>query len=123
MSDILQWRECPWTIRVLAGVGIVNALFAWTAGFSVWTAIATVITLALVLGLWRGSPGVRFYYIVVAFVLVVGYSIATVAEPRESWDDFVWSVAMLALLLAPPTHRWARQREEESEQHRTRTRL
>lgn len=118
MSDFLQWRERPWTIRLLAVVCLAGNAVDLAAGIDVWNAIVSGISLALLAGLWRGSPGVRLYYIVTTFLLLVLSSIALITEPAEHWKGFAASLAILGLLLAPPTHRWAEEREEKRERQR-----
>lgn len=122
VSDIFQWRERPWTLRVIAVIGVMEIAFSLATDFVFWNVVGGAIALALLWGLWRGSPGVRLYYILVLLVAVVMSIIGVVNDPSEHWDGFVASVAILALLLAPPTHEWARRREQEREQQRAQRR-
>jgi hypothetical protein len=122
MSDFLQWRERPWTIWVIVGVGLASNVSSLIADTSVFNVIVTAISLVLLAALWHGNPGVRLFYIFVLFVAVALNLIGLVNDPTEHWSGFAASVAMFALVLAPPTHRWAQQREERREQVRAQSR-
>lgn len=117
-NDFLGRRTRPWTIWVVVGIGLAGNVFSLVANASVWNAIVTVFGLALLTDLWRGHPGVRLYFVLTMFVLVVLNSIGLVNDPAEHWLGLASSTAILALLLAPPTHRWAEQREHERELRR-----
>lgn len=123
MSDILQWRERPWTIWIVAGIGLVTNLLSLLTDTGVGNLILTSIALGLLAGLWHGNPGVRLYYIFALLVLVVMNLVAFLNEPGANWSGLAVSVAMFALLLAPPTHRWAQQREQERDLKRRSSRL
>jgi hypothetical protein len=111
-SDFVGWRGRPWAIWVIAGIGLISNVSSLMTDTSTANVIASVISLALITGLWRGSPGVRLYFIITAFITVVGNSIALAFEPTAHWHRFAACVAIFALLLAPPTHRWAQEQEE-----------
>ena len=114
-NDPFQRSKRPWTIWVVVGIGLISNVHSLVADTSVWNAIATAIALALIAGQWRGNPGVRLYFIFTMFVLVAVSFIALLGDPSQRWPGFACSVAIFALLLAPPTHRWAQQQEQERE--------
>lgn len=122
MSGFLEWRERPWTIWMIAVLGLADNVWSVVTDAGVGNLALTAISLALLAGLWHGNPGVRLYYIIVLAAAVVVSVIAVVNDPGTYWSGFAASVAMFALMLAPPTHRWAQRREQEREQQRAQRR-
>ena len=119
-NGFLDWRKRPWTMWVVVGLGLLSIVASLVADASVWNVIPTAISLALITGLWLGNPGVRLYFIFTMFVLVLVNFIALLGDPSQRWPGFACSVAVFALLLAPPTHRWAQQQEHRRDLKRAR---